>query len=439
MNRWGKYLLLVVSYLVSHHTFSQIAIQSFDELLVLAEKNSTTIRSDEFRLRQAEKARSAAVANVIDLTGSVSLNVTNNTELPVSLFPAEAFGGTPGTYREVQTGIQHTNNFNQYVELKLINPGAWKSLTRANVQIEATQVDNQRSRKSLYESLASGYYNILGLQSQYQYAAAAEAASDTILQLTRYKFQAGLVRQQDLNDAEVNAHNARESKRQIAFLLQQEYLSLKILADIPENEEVSIDETVESSTASGTPEIDEDRLTVSWARMNEKSARATYRQYQIQLLPTLSAFASNSYQQFSSQFSLFDSQVSWINSNYIGLKLNWVIPTASSISQIHQSRYDYLISSETTRHAIHEADAARKQLWVAHDKAVSQSLTDEAIVKLQNESYMNNLASYREGVASLEDLLRSYSNLVNSQYQLASSRANALLAQARIHINNKIQ
>lgn len=439
MKRFTIHLLILLSVIQVTELYAQTTIYSFDSFLVYVEQRSTTIRSGQFKLDQANAARLAAVLGVIDLTGSVSLNITNNTELPVSVFPAETFGGTPGTFREVQTGIQYTNNFNQYAEVRLINPSGWKNLKLSKINIEKTETNNWLNKKSLYENLASTYFNILGLQSQYEYARASAASSDTIFQITKNKFQAGLVRKQELSDAEVNFLNTKESANQIYYQLQQQYLALKILADIPEQDSFYIGETLSYEIPVATPEVDKNRLSAQAAHLNEQSALTTFKQNKYLLWPTLSAFVSNSYQQFNTQFSLFDDNVNWINSNFIGLKLNWTIPSATTISQISKSKYDYWLTLENARHTLNEANLADNQLKVDYVKATSQARSDQDIVKLRSESYQQNFFNYKEGLVPLDQLLNSYVNTVNSQYNLALSMANVMLTKAKININNSLQ
>jgi OMF family outer membrane factor len=48
-----------------------------------------------------------AKINKFNPRASVNYAATDNTQLPVNFFPAEVFGGTPGTFKEVGSGQQY--------------------------------------------------------------------------------------------------------------------------------------------------------------------------------------------------------------------------------------------------------------------------------------------------------------------------------------------
>ena len=144
----------------------QQVFYSLDSLLVYATGKNKSIQSGALRFDQAKQAKLAAIAGIPDLSGGASFTYTNNTRLPVNLFPAEVFGGEKGTFREVQSGIQYVSNGNVYVDLKLFNLAAWENLRLSKLNIEATQSDNRITLKNLQSNIAANYFNIVNLQEQ---------------------------------------------------------------------------------------------------------------------------------------------------------------------------------------------------------------------------------------------------------------------------------
>lgn len=430
---------IVFIVLTSPVGFGQRTFSSLDSLINYSASKSTTLKSGDLKLSQAEKAKLAAIAGIIDLSGGVSINSTNNTRLPVSLFPAETFGGEPGTYQEIQTGIPFTNNFSQNAELKLVNISGWKNLKLSKINIDATITDNKLAQKNLFENIAASYYNILTLQEQLQSIKKNSMASDTLYQLVKNKFDVGLAKQQDLNDAQVNQINTLESVNQLVYLIEQQYIALKILCDIPETENIVIKEAVAYSDNNQLPAINFNDLSLRSSELKEASASTYYSQLKLNYLPYLSAFASNSYQQFSDQFSLFDSDVRWIQSNYVGLKAVWYIPSATSISQVSKSKYDYLLSQQNTEHSRIKSQLDFKQLSVDFEKSLSQMIASKQISELRTDSYTKNLANYQQGILSLDVLLNSYNAMVTSQYNYIAAAVSVMHSRSKITINNQQQ
>lgn len=431
-----SFLLIVISV---HHAQGQQVFTSLDSLLYYTNTRSSTIKSGEIKFSQAQKAKLAAIAGVIDLNGNVSFNLTNNITLPVSLFPAEAFGGETGTYREVQTGIPYTNTLNQNVELKLLNTSGWQNLKLSKINIDATITDNKLSKKSLFENIAVTYYNILTLQEQLASCQKNVAASDTLYHMVKHKQELGLAKQQDVNDAQVNQINSQENVNQITFLIQQQYIALKILCDISESETIILKQPITYGLHGIKPTVSFNKLSTINSQLKEQSALAYYRQLKLSNLPYLSAFASNSNQQFSSTFSLFDNNVKWINSNYIGLKAVWIIPSATSLTQLSKSKYDYLLAKQNTAHNELKSQLEFKQLVVDYDKAESQMNTNKQVYELRADTYRKNLENYRFGLISLDILLNSYNAMITSEYNYISATVSVMLAQSKITINNQLQ
>lgn len=417
---------------------AQQSINSLEALIDYVDQKSTVLKSGGLKLDQAKKAKLAALLAIPDINANIGLNVTDNTKLPVSLFPAEAFGGTPGTYREVQTGIQYTNNFIQYAELKLFNASAWQNYKLSKVNIEAIAVDNKISTKQLYENLATCYYNIITLQAQLNATNDNIKVSDTIFQIATNKYKVGVARKQDLNDAQANYINSLESSKQIQYLIASQYLTLKILCDLPVSEDILICELPTNNNGS-QPIVSANELNYLSSYNKQQYALTSYKQLNQTLLPSLNVFASNSHQQFSDKFSLFDQQVNWINSNYIGLKVSWQIPTASTIAQISKAKYDYLLSKEDTEHQQLKTALDFQQLKVDYAKSVSQSNSNKEVALLRADTYRRNLENYREGIISLDKLLLSFNEWVSSNYTSISSDVALMLTEAKIKIYNKIR
>lgn len=433
-----KYLFCLALIVSSSNANAQLLFSSLDSLLSYVYSKSTTIQSGEIKFSQAQKAKLAAALGVMDLNGSVSFNVTNNITLPVSYFPAEAFGGAPGTFREVETGIQFTNNFTQSLEVKLINIAGWKNLKLARININSTVNDNKINLKNLYENIASSYANILTLQEQLKSTNENVKTADTLYQIVKNKFDLGVARKQELNDAQVNFLNTKESAMQIDFLVKQQYVALKILCDMPDEIDIKIQQNI-INIVDAKPDVKLNQLSINNSLYKESYAKQNYRQLQFTLLPVVSAVISNSNQQFSSSFSLFDRNVGWVNSNYIGLKAIWQIPSASSISQISKAKYDYLLAKENTKHDYIKTQHDFKSLQIEFEKSESQLNTNSMVQDLQLDTYKKNLENYRLGIIGLDQLLSSYNAMVNSQYNYISSAANVLLAHSKIKINNEIQ
>jgi outer membrane protein len=427
-------IILILS--VFESATAQQTFNSLNDVIEYANKKSITLQTNDIRLNQIKKAKLAALISIPDISGNVlSASFTDNTRLPVSLFPAETFGGQKGEYREIVTGVQYNTTANTYVDIKLLNLQSLENLKLAKVNIELTVSNNQLSTRSLHESIAPIYFNIITLQEQLKSSRQNLAVADTLAQIVSNKYQQGLAKQQDVNDAKVNILTTKEGINQIEYLIKQYELSLKILCDIPESEKLTLNQTVDNTFSTNLPNIERNNLTTFNSMLKEKNAEISYKSAKLALMPTVSFVFLNSYQVFNPEFSILGGK--WINSNYLGLKLNVPIPSANTISKKTSAFYDYQLAQKNTEQVKIKADLDHRQLGNDYEKNLSQYATNREVLDLRKDSYDKNKNLYTEGVLGLDQTINSFNAMINANYSLISSKINVLLAQAKIEINNK--
>jgi outer membrane protein TolC len=418
---------------------AQKVFTSIDSLFNYASSKSIALQSGIIKLDQAKKAKLAAILSVPDVTGNASFSYTHNTKLPVSLFPAEVFGGQPGTYREVQSGVPYVSYANENIDIKLFNPKSWENIKLYKLNIESNIADNKVTLKNLQENIAATYYNIVSLQAQLFTTKQNVEAATALLKITENKYDADLIKQQDVNDAKVNLLTTKENYNQIQYMIAQQYLALKIICDIPEQEDIKIDNPITNTDSIQKPAAVVSNISFTSSWLKEKIAFSSYKQQKYSLYPTLSFFQAYTTQQFNTRGKLFDNTVNWVPSSYIGLRLSIPIPSSNTITQLSKARYDYLLAQKNTEQQKIKAGLEVRQLEVDYTKAVSQARSNNEIYLLRKETYEKNLNLYSEGLASLELTLNSFTAMVSSHYSLISSQVTTLAAKTKIDINNSIK
>jgi outer membrane protein TolC len=416
---------------------AQVIFTSVDSLLAYATARSINLQTGNIKLQQAHQAKLAAALNIPEITGGASFSYTNNTKLPVNLFPAETFGGQPGTFREIQTGVQYVTHLNENIEVKLVNLKGWENFRLAKLNILATSSDNQLTLKTLHNNIAATYFNIVSLQQQYLSTLQNIAAADTLLQVVKQKYLQGLVKQQDINDAQVSLLNNQSTAEQIQYAIAQQYLALKLLSDIPESDSISISQPITAVTQ--VPAIAISDLAVQNSLLKEKVAWSNYKQYKYSLYPTLSFFQSATTQQYNTRGKWFDGSVRWIPSSYIGLRLNIPLPSANALAQVSKAKYDYRMAQKTTEQQKIKTGLEAQQLLVDFNKAAAQVSYNQQLYQLQADTYQKNRNLYKEGLIGLDQTISGFNAMANSHYNLIAAQVSVLLAKAKIDINNNIR
>lgn len=427
-------IFLLPVFFLTLSSFGQTIFTSLDSLMAYASATSKTAQSNSIEARKAKEAKLAAVIGIIDPIASSSLSFTNNTQLPVSLFPGEILGGQPGTFQEVQTGVQYNTSLVQNIDIKLLNLSGWENLKLAKLNIELTDLNNQTSMKSLHENIAANYYTIISLQEQLKSTEYNLAVSDTLYQIAVNKYEAGLVNQQDVNDTKVSLLTTKENVNQINFLITQYYTSLSILCDIPENQAIAIKESI-SIEKNILIETEKSMLSLQSSLVQLDYAKSNFNQIKKSNLPSLSLYGNYSHQLFNTDFSVFGGD--WIPSNYIGLKLAVNLPSADLISRKANAKFDYQLAQVNVEKERIHLDLNQKQLDNDYQKALSQYRSNEQISTLRKDTYEKNKNLYQEGLLGIDQTLNSFNAMVNADYNVVASMSDVLLAKAKIQLNNK--
>ncbi|SFE59224.1 Outer membrane protein TolC [Chitinophaga sp. CF118] len=431
--------LIIISLFCSGTVQSQKIFTSVDSLLSYSTSKSISIQSGYIRIDQAKKAKLAALLSIPDPTGNTSLSYTHNTKLPVSLFPAEIFGGEAGTYKEVKSGVPYVTNFTQDIEIKLLNVNGWLNLKLAKLNIESSTSENKITIKELWENIATTYCNIVSLQEELASTLENLNTSDSLLKITQNKLNEGVIKQQDVNDANINFLTTKENKNQIEYLIKQQYLALKILCDIPEQEDIEIVNKTSLTEFILNPTIEANNIALANSMLKEQIALASWKQEKCTKYPTISFFQSNTSQQNNTRGKLFDNSVKWNSSSYLGFKIKVPMPSASTMSETTKAKYDYLLAKKNTEQEKIKSELTIQQLITNYNKALSQATANKEIFLLKKENYEKYLDLYKEDLVSFDRALDSYNAMVNSNYTLVSSQVSVLAAKTKIDINNRIK
>lgn len=437
MNRINIILFLFFGINLTLQAQTELKFSSLDSLFAYAAKQSYTIKTGEQQAILAKWQKTAALANTVNFRNQVSFTLTDNTQLPVTFLPAEIFGGPPGTFREIQFGQQYIGSAAIGPQVDIINPSSWEKVKSASISRELTDITNLVTKKSLYESIAAAYYNIIALQEQTRLTQENLLKADTLLLIVKNKFALGLVRQQEVNDAAANKLGMQDKLEQAQLSLEQQYLSLKILCDFPENTKVVIEDDLEyDRTFEASPEAGS-RLQYKSSSLLLGMAGSELKYNRLSLLPTVSLFLNYAWQQNSNDM-FFDSGSEWIYSQYIGARLTFHIPDVTKMFLAQNAKINYKIASNNFEHAKALNEISNRQLQLDYRKAYAQFTANKQIFELKNENYRMAFQQYEKEILSFDKLLSAFTEMQNSRVNYVNAAANLFYQKTRIDLNNSI-
>lgn len=418
----------------------EINFNNLDSLFSFADKNSSVTKTNEQQALLARYQKIAALANTINFRNPVAFTLTDNTTLPVNYIPSNLLGGPAGSFKEITLGQQYVSNFNITPQIDIINPGAWAQIKSANINLELTSTRNLLNRKSLFESLAACYFNISSLQEQISITQKNMASADTLFLIVNNKFEQGLVRQQDVNDASINKISMQDKAIQLQVSLEQQYNSLKILCDLPLNSKLTFQQNLNYDQTFSVEMNATSSLQTKYYSLQSIAAKADLNFNRLANLPVLSLSYSNSHYQNSIN-KFFDNNPNnkWLNSEFVGAKLTFFLPDVNRLLMARNANISYQIALVNMEHNKLQNDIANNQLQLDYQKMYSQFITSKNVFLLKEENYNMAFNQYSQSILPFDKLLTAFNDMLISRFNYSGALATLMYSKSKIDINNKIK
>ncbi|MDP1801780.1 MAG: TolC family protein [Bacteroidota bacterium] len=420
---------------------AQMALQfnSLDSLFKYAGKNSATIKTGYQQSLSAKWTKIASLGNTINLRSPFTAAWTDNTILPVSYLPAEAFGGPAGTLKPVSLGQQYVSSYGITPQIDIINPSAWARIKSAELNKQLTETNNLVAKKNLFESISASYYNIVALQYQIKNTEQSVGAADSILLISKTKFAQGIIREQDVNNATINFLNIQDKLVQLKLSLEQNYNSLKILCDIKPEGNLQITESVGNNSIN-SPKASSSSLIEKQSQLQSAYFKSELNVNRLNSFsPTLSLIFNQTWQQ-NSNLSFTDANSNNFTSQYIGIKFTMPFPfDVNRLSTNYTTKINYNISNINYMHSTLQNQINNKQLDLEYQKASSTYNTAQKINELKTINYQKSINQYNEGIISTDILLTAFTDKINAELNYSAAFAGLKYAETKININNTIQ
>ncbi len=408
---------------------------SFSEIMRFAKEKNMTFRNDAIQGNLAELTRKTAIGNVLNPRIPTSFQLLNNTQLQVNFLPAEIFGGPAGTFRAIAFGQQYVSTIGFQPQFDLVNLANFEQIKSAKINQALVESQQKLAEQKLYEQLNVFYFNILSYQGQLTVLDQNIALAEKIKTIVTNKYKEGIARKQELNEAEVNVILLQDKRSQIE---QNTAIQAQSVALFFEN-------TIFPTLSQSVWDFEKERLEVPTYNnlvvqnygLQLEMAAQDLKVAKYQQLPTLGFISSINFQNNSND-GFFSKKSNWVKSNYVGLKLSWELPTnIQKLSTTQSKMMNYELLQNNAEHAQKENDTKNLLIALEYQKAVSQLANVKKIYALKEDTYQKNYNQFIENILSLDKLLASQNDLLNSQLNVVATLANIGFNKNKIDINNK--
>ena len=422
-----SFAVLVFSYTILQAQENTVRELSLEDCVQLAIENNITMRSSRI---DSEKAMHKVAETRASLLPQVSINgnFQDNLKLQTIMLPGDMIG-QPGTSLPVQMGSDFVTAASIGLNQVLYNQTALTGLRLSKLSAELSNLGVEKAGEGIAFEISKLYFLILTSMEQGKLIEDNIDRVKKMKDITKLFVDNGMGKQVDYDRIHVSLENLYTQLSNTEAGIEQQLNMMKYMLNIPLYQEIRL---IESS---GKPLLaTEPRPYIDFSSHTDilllESQKNIYRTNQKMIndgyLPTLSFTGQFMYQGLRQEFKNYfrsSPENKWYNSSYIGINLS--IPIFDGFdkrSKSRQAKLDYQKASITLDDTKEQYSAdyinARNNYYNNRSNAERQREN----ISLAEKVYAETSLKYKEGMASMSDLLQDEMSLSSAQ----SSYINAL-------------
>lgn len=400
---------------LAQQQFQTVELTSLEAAQKMAQKNNPDLKSYNLDLEKSRLDVKVARSSLLpSITGNFSGQ--KNLELATTPLPGEIFG-QPGTTINAQFGREYTYNAGLSLTKSLLDWQAALKVKMARLNVETAEVQQESYLQLLDQQVTLNYYSALIAKRAIALAGKDKDLADSIVFLSRKKFDEGLLDALAVNQAKINATVVNQNLNNSEQLYAQSIGELKLLTGLDEQDSVKLTAQIQYNLPSAY--VVEDLAPDKEIRLAELNAQQAENQVRLQKSMFVPRLTFNGYfgkQQFRDDFGLEFSDNSWSSYSYLGLNLSVPVFTGlSNYNKFRSSRVDFQRAENDLKAASAESQVTDSQLIRKyHTNLRNAQLALEAF-RLYEENEQLTFQKYREGLLSLDRYLNAFEDYLKAE------------------------
>jgi outer membrane protein TolC len=419
-----KIKFLIIFSLILANTSGQNLPESLslNEAIEFGLSNNRSIINADREILKAKKERWKTIAIGLPQISS-EINYQNFLEMPVSLVPAEFFGGQIGTFSELIFGTEQNMIGSVKMEQLLFDGSYLVGLEASRIYLKISENLFEKTNLEVKKLITTTYTNVLIAQFNISFLEKNKKTLEVNLKEIRELFKNGFEEEESVEQMQLSLSQVSSNLKYAQNLMKITEEMVKFVIGYPTEKPLSLRSNLEDIFNEGLyfktiPEITNisNNIDIKIADNNVKSEALQFKYEKSKSLPKLSGFINQTYTGNSNEFTFADRDQKWYGSSLVGLNLK--IPLFSSlgrsaISQKAKISLDQAITElkETQERIRIEVNAAYND----YDLAVDNYFTEKENLRLAERIEKKNQIKFFEGVVQSFELRMSQMQLYNAQ------------------------
>ena len=445
--RMGVMALLVSNIFLVAHAQKAPEVHSFSvkECIDYSRGHNVQVKNALLDLQIQEQTNkgitSGALPN-ITATGSA----TDFIKTPITLVPAQFFGGTPGTYEAVSFQPQYSASAVVQLSQTIFDGQVFVGLQARKTSIDFYNKAIDVTRENISVNIYKVYYQLVVSKTQMAQIDANIFRAQKLLNDTKAMYENGFQEKLDIDKATVQLANLQTQKEALQTTVDNGYTGLKFLIGMPVKDSLILtDQFKEEDLRSGVLDVTsykyEDRNDFQNVLLSEKLQSYNVKRYKYNYLPTASLVASYQKNALGPTFDFFSRSGTWFTTTYVGVNINMPIFSGfakdANLKKAKLQLQQYQNQIEDIKNLIdNNVEQARRKFIndiLTVDFQKKNMDLAESVYNQTKKKYESGLASNTDITNVQTDLRVAQSNYINAIYDAILSKVDFLKAIGKLN------
>ena len=428
-------LLLLSTDIKSQDSFS------LEDAINYALQNNRSAKNATNNLKIANAKKWETIATGLPQI-SAFFDYSNNIKQPISLVPAEFFGGNPGEFAELSFGTKQTLDGSLTLRQLLFDGSYMIGLASIELYMDIAKKTKIKTDIEVKKATISAYGNALVSQERVEILKRnLENVKNNLKEINKI-YDSGFTELENVEQLTISYSSLKNSLDYSIKLNKTSLNLLKLIIGFDIDKEIILEDNLTGLILKNTDltmpieDFDiEKNIDYQLALNNKESQKTLFNLEKSKALPTLSALIKGGYDGNSDSFKFFKSSQKWYGYSFVGVTMS--VPVFSSLRrsaktqqaklEYEKSKVDLLESKKTILIELDNANSEYQFALNSYNNSVESLRLAEKIEK-------KNQIKFLEGLISGLDLRQAQLQLYSIQNELLQSMVELITKKINLEI-----
>ena len=403
-----------------------------EDCVVYAQKNNVQVKNALLAI-DAQVQTNREIGAAAYPTIMTSTSVMDYTKIPVSLLPAQIFGGTPGTFIPVQFGTKFNANYGANFSQLLFDGQVFIALQARSTSLEMQRKNAALTEENIKANIYKIYYQLSASKTQLNILDANIERLNKLAHDAEVMYKNGFAEKLDVDKVNVQLNNLQTEKLKANNAVAIGYMGLKMLMGMPVKDSLVLTETINEKDLTGDVLVENEfqyalRKDFQYLTTLKKLSEYNVKRYQLSNLPTISlsgAYTKNAQRQ---KFDFFEGG-NWFTTSFFNLNVSLpIFNGGATMAKIRRTKIEL-------QQVANQMDAMKNNIDNEITQAKLNYISSVATVQFQKKNmqlaetvYAQTRKKFETGTGSNTEISASQADLVSAQNNYMNALYSALIA-----------